>query len=134
MPGDELSDGRSFTATRAITIEAPPEAIWPWIVQIGHGKAGFYSYDVFDNQSYPSAHTILPEFQEPKIGDWVPMAEKVNETTAFKVADFEPNAWLLWAKPRSTWAWKIVPLDAKRTRLITRIKDDYDWRGDLGGA
>ena len=91
MPGDEIVPNPSFSATRAITIDAPPEAVWPWLVQIGFGRAGFYSYDLFDNAGRPSAETILPEYQSPKVGDWGPMASKVNETTAFKIVGIEPN-------------------------------------------
>jgi hypothetical protein len=134
MPGDELVAEPSFNATRAITIDAPPEAVWPWLVQIGYGRAGFYSYDLFDNAARPSAERILSEFQEPKIGDWVPMASKVNETTAFKISAFEPNRWMLWAKPHSTWAWKLVPLKGGGTRLIVRLKDRYEWRASPGNA
>jgi hypothetical protein len=134
MPGDELVSHPSFNTTRAITIDAPPEDVWPWLVQIGHGRAGFYSYDLFDNAGHPSADQILPEHQGPQIGDWVPMAAKVNDTTAFKIKAFEPNRYLLWEKPHSTWAWKLEPLDGGRTRLITRLKDHYSWRADPANA
>jgi hypothetical protein len=128
MPGDELVPQPSFGATRAITIAAPPEDVWPWIVQLGTGRAGFYSYDLFDNGARPSAERILPQFQQTRVGDWVPMFSKVNETTAFRVRAFEPGQWLLWAKPHSTWAWTLTPLDGGRTRLVTRLKARYDWR------
>jgi hypothetical protein len=134
MPGDELVPEPSFNATRAITIDAPPDAVWPWLVQIGYGRAGWYSYDLFDNGARPSAERILPEYQEPKVGDWVPMWSEVNETTAFKITAFEPNRWLLWEKPRSSWAWKLVPLEGGRTRLISRLKQRYDWRASPGSA
>jgi hypothetical protein len=134
MPGDELVAEPSFNATRAITIDAPPEAVWPWLVQIGYGRAGFYSYDLFDNAARPSAERILPEYQEPKVGDWVPMASKVNETTAFKVKAFEQSRWLLWEKPHSTWAWRLVSLEHGRTRLIARLKERYEWRASPGSA
>jgi hypothetical protein len=134
MPGDELVSHPSFNTTRAITIDAPPENVWPWLVQIGYGRAGFYSYDLFDNAGHPSADHILPEHQHPQIGDWVPMAAKVNETTAFKIKAFEPNRYLLWEKPHSTWAWKLEPVDGGRTRLITRLKDHYSWRADPANA
>jgi hypothetical protein len=127
MPGDELVPGPSFNATRAITIDAPPEDVWPWVVQIGYGRAGWYSFDLFDNVARPSAETILPAFQHPKVGDWVPMAAKVNEQTAFKIKAFESNRWMLWEKPQSTWAWKLTPLDDGRTRLVARLKALYDW-------
>jgi hypothetical protein len=134
MPGDELVSEPSFDSTRAITIDAPPEAVWPWLVQIGYGRAGFYSYDLFDNAARSSAERILPEHQEPKVGDWVPMASRVNETTAFKIKAFEPNQWMLWEKPHSTWAWKLIPLEGGGTRLIVRLKDRYEWRASPGNA
>jgi hypothetical protein len=134
MPGDELVPRSSFTATRAITIDAPPEAVWPWLVQLGYRRAGWYTYDLFDNAGYPSADRILPEHQNLKVGDRVPMAKNVNDTTAFTVAGMEPNRWMLWQKPNSTWAWKLVPLDGGRTRLITRLKALYAWRTSPGNA
>jgi hypothetical protein len=134
MPGDELVPGPSFNATRAMTIDAPPEAIWPWLVQLGYGRAGWYSYDLFDNAARPSAERILTQYQGLEVGDWVPMSSKVNETTAFKVKALEPNRWMLWAKPHSTWAWKLVPFERGRTRLIVRLKERYEWRRTPGSA
>jgi hypothetical protein len=128
MPGDEIVSKTSFNATRAVTIDAPPQAVWPWIVQLGFGRAGFYSYDVFDNAGRPSATRIIAELQDPHVGDWMPMARKVNETTAFKVRALEPGRWLLWEKPDSTWAWKLTALASGRTRLVTRLKQRNDWR------
>lgn len=127
MPGDEIVPKTSFNATRAITIDAPPERVWPWIVQMGYRRAGFYTYALLDNAGYESADRVLPEYQDPKVGDWMPMSRKVNETTAFKMKAFEPNQWLLWEKPDSTWSWKLAPLNRDRTRLITRLKQRYAW-------
>jgi uncharacterized protein YndB with AHSA1/START domain len=128
MPGDEIIPRASFNATRAITIDAPPEMVWPWIVQMGYRRAGFYTYALLDNAGYESADRILEEYQPPKVGDWMPMAKKINDATAFKVKAFEICEWLLWEKPDSTWAWKLVPLDGGRTRLVTRLKALYAWR------
>jgi hypothetical protein len=128
MPGDELVPHPSLTATRAITISASPKDVWPWIVQIGTGRAGLYSYDLFDNAARPSAKSVLPQFQDIRVGDWVPMSTKVNETTAFKVKAFEPTQWLLWAKPHSTWSWRLIPTEDGGTRLVTRLEEKYDWR------
>lgn len=111
MPGDEIVRKASLNATRAITIHAPPELVWPWIVQIGYRRAGFYTYALLDNAGYESADRILEEYQPPKVGDWMPMFSKVNETTAFKVKAFKLDEWLLWEKPDSTWAWRLIPLD-----------------------
>ena len=66
---------------------------------------------------------ILAQFQQPKIGDWMPMTSNVNETTAFKVKAFATNRWLLWTKPDSTWAWTLTPRDGGQTRL----KQRYPW-------
>jgi hypothetical protein len=127
MPGDELVPKASMEATRVITIDAPPELVWPWIVQMGYRRAGFYTYDLLDNAGVHSADRILEQYQPPTIGDWMPMAKRINETTAFRVKAFAINEWLLWEKPDSTWAWKLVPLEGGRTRLIARLKQRYAW-------
>lgn len=131
MPGDERVPRASFSATRAVTIDAPPEKVWPWLVQIGFGRAGFYSYDLFDNGARPSAVSILPRWQDARVGDWVPMAAKVSETTAFRIEDCAAGDWLLWAKPNSTWAWVLKPLKGERTRLVTRLKQHNDWHSPV---
>jgi hypothetical protein len=81
MLGDEIVPWASFTATRAITIGAPPELVWPWIVQMGYRRAGFYTYDLLDNAGFESADRILPQYQQLRTGDWMPMAAKVTDTT-----------------------------------------------------
>lgn len=130
MPGDELLPRAPFKATRAISIEAPPALVWPWIVQIGFGRAGFYSYDLLDNLGRPSADRILPEWQALEIGAVAaPMANPPTERNSFRVAGFEAERWLLWAKPNSTWAWKLEPAGAGGTRLVVRLKatDRFPW-------
>jgi hypothetical protein len=127
MPGDADVPKASFSATRAITIDAPPTLVWPWIVQMGYRRAGFYTYALLDNAGYESADEVIEEYQDPKVGDWMPMAGKVSETTAFKVRAFETDEWLLWGKPDSTWAWKLIALPDGGTRLITRLKQRYQW-------
>jgi hypothetical protein len=127
LPGDDLLPVAEFHPTRAITIAARPEEIWPWIVQIGYGRAGFYSYDLLDNLGRPSADRLIPELQTPHVGDWIPMSAAVNDTTAFRVKAFEPNAWMLWSKPDSTWCWSLQPIDDESTRLVCRIRMKYAW-------
>lgn len=126
MPGDRLIPGCQYIATRAVSIDAPPHAVWPWLVQAGFGKAGFYSNDLLDNVGHPSANRILDEFQHPQVGDWVPMFGHVNDTTAFKVEAIEPFERLLWKKPDSTWAWTLKAVGTG-TRLVTRLRARYDW-------
>jgi len=123
MVGDGLVEDPTFNATRAVTINAPAEQIWPWIVQIGYKRAGFYSWDILDNDGIPSAERILPEYQNLKIGDVVPLSE---ETDA-EVLDMESNEQLLLVFPSDgtvTWAWALYEIDADRTRLVTRLR----WR------
>jgi hypothetical protein len=133
LPGDALLPRAQYRSTRAITIDAPPGAVWPWLVQVGCLRAGFYSNDLLDNLGHPSATTILPELQDLQVGNWVPMSPAATPTdrTAFKVHSFEGNAWLLWTKPDSTWAWRLSPAGAGGTRLVTRIRAVYDWQNPL---
>lgn len=127
LPGDELLPDAQYRATRAITIAGPPAAVWPWLVQVGCQRAGWYSNDLLDNLARPSARTIVPELQHPAVGQWIPMSPTPSDATAFKVADFDVGRWLLWHKPDSTWVWSLTALDG-RTRLVTRVHAVYDWR------
>lgn len=131
LPGDALLPVPHFQATRAVTIDASPETVWPWLVQIGLGRAGFYSYDRLDNKGEPSADRILPEHQQLAVGAVAaPMELPANERNSFRVFGFEEPAWLGWAKEGSTWVWVLKPLDwGRRTRLVVRLKaaDRFPW-------
>jgi hypothetical protein len=129
MPGDDLIARPHFAPTRAISIAARPERVWPWIVQLGYGRAGWYSYDWLDNKGRPSAHRILPDLQEPAIGAKVPM----SRWTAFRVRRAIAPRVLVWAKPDSTWAWILKPTPSGGTRLVTRVRARYaGWDGLIG--
>jgi len=131
LPGDDLIASPSFTVTRAITIDATPAQVWPWIVQIGNGRAGFYSYDLLDNLGRRSAERILPQWQAIEVGGLAapmsPFEHPPTPATAFVVAGFETNHWLLWSQKRSSWVWSLEPIAADRTRLITRVRCAYNW-------
>ena len=127
LPGDSLVPAAQFRATRAITIDAPCEEVWPWLVQVGCLRAGWYSNDLLDNLAHPSANTLVPRFQTLEVGQWVPMSPTPSDRTALKVHSFRANDWLLWAKADSTWLWKLTPVGDNRTRLVTRIRTSYDW-------
>jgi hypothetical protein len=133
LPGDAFFPHAQFKATRAITIDAPPDAVWPWLVQVGCLRAGFYSNDLLDNLGHPSATAILPALQHLQTGQWVPMSPAATPTdrTAFKVHSFEVGEWLLWSKPDSTWAWRLTPASSNGTRLVTRVHAVYDWQHPL---
>lgn len=74
IPGDDLVPHARFRPTRAITIAAPPTGVWPWLVQAGFGRAGFYSNDLLDNFARPSLREIDPDLQELEVGQWVSMS------------------------------------------------------------
>ena len=110
MPGDEIDVPGQFRATRAVTIDAPPMAVWPWLTQVGKGRAGFYSYDRLDNGGQPSATTVLSEFQEVVPGDVAaPMSSRSSSRSSFVVASVEVGRSLVWAKSDSVWAWLLIP-------------------------
>jgi hypothetical protein len=127
MPGDEIVECPTFNATRAVTIAARPEEIWPWIVQMGVTRAGWYSYDLLDNLGRPSARGILPQFQNPTIGDVIPMSPDGKQ--GMYVKDFEQDRWMLWwdGKGGMSWSWGLYPVDEGHTRLITRVRMRYKW-------
>jgi hypothetical protein len=127
MPGDDVITEPQYVATRAITINRPPAQVWPWLVQVGCLRAGYYADDLLDNLGHPSARTIVPELQTLEIGQWVPMSPTPSDTTAFKVAGFEPERWLLWQQPLSTWSWTLSEPSPGRTRLVTRLRIHLDW-------
>lgn len=127
MPGDEIVADPTFLATRAITIDASPEEIYPWIVQMGFGRAGWYSYDWIDNLGRPSSRIIRPELQTVEIGDMIPIDP--GKRHGFWIKGFVPNEWVLWGdrKGRITWCWGLYPIDDGSTRLVTRVKVKYNW-------
>jgi hypothetical protein len=133
LPGDTFLPRAQFKATRAIDIDAPPGTVWPWLVQIGCLRAGWYSNDLLDNLARPSATTVIPDLQQLQVGQWVPMSPtgSPSERTAFTVHSFEVNKHLLWTKPDSTWAWQLTLTDDGGTRLVSRIHAVYDWRHPL---
>jgi hypothetical protein len=126
MPGDELVPVSHFTATRAVTINASPAAVWPWLLQVGYLRAGFYSYDLLDNLGRPSAKTILPQWQHLHRGDVAaPMANPPAPATSFVITQADPPEQLVWVKPDSTWCWTLQPMPDGRTRLVTRLRQRY---------
>jgi hypothetical protein len=131
MAGDELQDNPEFDATRAVEIDAPPEKVWPWIVQMGYSKAGFYGFDKLDNGGNPSAEQIIPEFQDLKVGDSIASGEYKGKLFNFlEVVEMEPNKSMLWvfvATPweGGTWSWGLYRIDNERTRLVSRLRKGY---------
>jgi hypothetical protein len=116
--------------TRAITIEATPEEIWPWLVQWGQGRGGWYSYDWLENLFGFDIHTadrILPEYQNLAVGDPICMSSSFCPS---HVTVLKPNQWLSWqalddnGDPVWTFTFGLVPVDGSHTRLIVRESFD----------
>lgn len=127
FPGDDIVDSPSFNATRGITVNSPPKNIYPWIVQMGLGRAGWYSYDLLDNLGRKSKEEILPELQHVQPGDLIPMSPDGKQ--GLYVKEFEKDKWMLWHDQigDSSWAWMILPDGSDRSRLLTRVRMKYQW-------
>jgi hypothetical protein len=129
MPGDGLVSSPSFDATRAVTVQAPPRSIYPWIVQMGMTRAGWYSYDLLDNLGRPSARRLIPELQQIYAGQIIPMSP--DGKYGVYVKEFRENEWILWNDKEgdTSWVWGMYPTQDGKTRLITRIRTKYRWLG-----
>lgn len=148
LPGDELVRDPELGYTRAVTIDAPPEAVWPWLAQIGQGRGGFYSFDTVENLIGCGIHSvdeILPELQHVEPGDLVRAGR--DTYPCWTVMEVDPPHHLVLqgsgtpaevAVPEvvdevpergyvaSTWHWVLRPLDdGRRTRLVVRQRCTY---------
>ena len=139
LPGDELVPETRGGSTHAISIRAPAADIWPWLVQMGCDRAGFYSYDRVDNAGRPSSERILPELQNTKAGDVLP--SRPGSPHGFEVLQMEPPRLFLlgaflrvpgfanlpWEGPRppayirSTWLF-LLREQNDATRLVVRVR------------
>jgi hypothetical protein len=137
-PGDDLIPGGRPGATMACTIDAPPARVWPWLVQVGCDRAGFYSWDRLDNRGRPSAERIHPEWQALAEGDrilavpdgsaWFDVAMLEPERTLIlrsslalpRARNFDPSGPPPRAFSDSTWAFHLRPTSDGATRLVVR--------------
>lgn len=122
LPGDELiPDGGSVT--RAIGIDAPPGDVWPWLVQLGFGRAGWYSYDWIDNDGHPSAEVVVPEYQNLDVGDRILMMPDMG----FEVLSIDPEASIVSKLEDGTTSWclALLPQEDGSTRLLTRWRNKW---------
>jgi hypothetical protein len=136
-PGAEIVPEGRRAATMAVTIEAPPEQVWPWLVQMGWNRGGWYSWDRLDNAGRPSAKQIHPEWQNLAVGDHVQGWSPGGLLAPWEVAALEPNRFLGLHKltdlrgrsldprqPRPSaymeglWGFLLKEMPGRRTRLV----------------
>jgi hypothetical protein len=131
LPADDLVPDPIFMSTHAVTIDAPPDAVWPWIAQMGAGRAGWYSWDLIDNGGTPSARRVVPELQTVAPGDVMPAVPHAAD--AFVVASVDPPRDLVLTVPDGhganavAWEHWLEPIDGGRTRLIARGRASSHW-------
>ena len=123
MPGDELIPDAG-SATRAISIDATPADVWPWLVQIGYGKAGWYSYDWIDNDFKPSADQILPEYQDLEVGDKILMMPGMGFVV--HSINHERSIVSVLEDGSTSWCLAVYPDDSGVTRLVSRWRPKFD--------
>jgi hypothetical protein len=127
MAGDNLLANPTYSGTMAVIVNARPEHLWPWLVQIGYQRGGLYSYDwldrLFGYLDRPSATRILPEFQHLAVGDRIPL----GRGPSWPVAALEPNHALVLDMRNMggfDWVWQfgLYSIDDKRTQLVSRSR------------
>ena len=131
LPGDDLILDPNWTATRAVTINAPPGAIWPWLVQMGYRRVGWYSYDRFDNDGI-HVHRIIPEFQTLTVGDVM----LTGSEGGFRVEAIDPGRTLVLKIDRASVGQDLEmscvlaldPIDEQCSRLLIRLRGKFNGR------
>ncbi len=122
MPGDEFLDRPDLLSTRVVMIDAPPSSIWPWLVQMGSGKGGVYTYDFIENLFGLHMHSvdeILPQFQNRKLGD----VERLGKNgPRLRVDILDPEQAMVLHSEDGNWVWAfcLYPSGPDRTRLVSR--------------
>lgn len=150
LPGDDLVDRPHFVTDHAVTIAAPPEAVWPWLLQMGWGRGGWYTARWVDRLLFPangpSADRIIPELQDLAVGEFIPDGPPETECGMI-VEQLEPErvlvlhstshlplSWRSRADLDWSWAFVLHPVDDRRTRFHFRSRwTTAPWWFTLGG-
>jgi len=133
LPGDEVKPDAGVQVTHAVTIDAPAASVWKWLVQIGQGRGGFYSYDWIENLFGLQIHNteeIMPDWQQLQVGDFVRSAHmnwlggKYKNKTGWFVVRMDENRALVLRDEieRGSWAFILKPVDETKTRLVIRAR------------
>jgi hypothetical protein len=130
LPGDGIVPNAVAEVMHAVTIHAPPESVWPWLAQMGAGRAGWYSYDSIDNDGHPSSTEVIPELQHLAAGDVMPALPGARDS--FLVAAVEPLCDLVLAVREAggghlvSWEFLLEPR-ADGVRLLVRGRVGARW-------
>lgn len=132
LPGDELVADPRLESTRAVDIDATPDKVWPWLVQMGHGRAGLYSYESLENLigcDIHNADRVEPAWQSLEVGDRVSLGP--DGYPSFMVRHVEPGACIVLlagggrGEPANSWAFVLRPRGRRGARLLVRSRYDY---------
>jgi len=140
LPGDDLLPDYSGQATHAITIHAPPQKIWPWLMQIGQDRSGFYSYTFLENSigcDMPRIEHLVPDWKPRVVGEtvWFGTPKHFDGQAKMIAAIVDPDhAFVMviandWQRLQSgghaqegIWSFTLIPVDGGETRLIARLR------------
>ena len=145
LAGDDLIPDATASWTNAVTIDAPPRDVWPWLVQMGCRRAGWYSIDALDNAGVRSADHVIPELQHVKVGDVLPATPKDPPGEGFAILRLDPERSLVLGSPdllpeelrlaagakawpgpyRATWSFTLDPVGDDATRLVVRVRGAF---------
>lgn len=135
LPGDDLLAAPDILSTRAITVDAPAAAIWPWLLQFGPGRGGAYTYDWIENLMGLDIHStdrVLPEFQHLAVGDALQLGAK---GPVVRVASIDPERSLVYRSDDGRWVWSFTLVEEQGgTRLISRNRIAAPDSGLVGRA
>ncbi len=133
LPGDDIVPNARYVTTRAVTIDAPPDRIWPWLVQMGQDRAGFYAHNWVERllrSGIKDVHAVHPEWQTLAVGDLHAHEPRYRrQADGWPVAIVDPLRTLVVrsrSMPAGTYAFVLRPIDEGRTRLI--VGDQAAWR------
>jgi len=137
MYADDLIPEPMASITHGITINAPPAGVWPWIVQMGAGRAGWYSWDIVDNGGVRSSWAILPEHQKVEVGQIFPAIPGTDDAFVLQALAAEKHLVLCVPSPSGgflvSWEFMLAPLAENATRLLVRGRISENWLTDSGG-
>ncbi len=128
LPGDDLLPGARYSLTHAADIEAPPALVWPWLMQLGCDRGGWYSIDALDHAGVPSVDHLVPEWTDRRLGDKV--ATTLEQDGFYAVRAIEPGHLLalagetdrLGGHVQMIWSFVLEPIGEDATRLVTRVR------------